>query len=291
MRLAAGTIYIIGASIAIVAISYGYFQQWMPNQAEAENYRVRAEELQAEGNKQHQAEKRVKDATVIVETEAAKWRSVVATRAPRPSVSEGGINLNVNAWQLAVDTQKFRNNVQRAVNAQVKKGGIRVVNGPLIPGASDAQVNQIINTYYNLQDYGFPIVIYDLGQVTVEGTYKQILANVKSWSSMPRYLALADGLAITGTSPKFTGTYNLQLIGFIRGKEIYPQVPEAASAGGGAGRGGFGGGSPFGGSNPFGTGGPHGGFGGPGGPGGPPGFTGGRPPGGVPGGGGARGER
>lgn len=285
MKLASGTIYIIGASIAIVALSYGYFQQWMPNQAEAENYRTRTDELNTEAGKQGQANKRVQEATRLVEDAASKWRAVVATRAPRPSVAEGGINLNVNAWQLAVDSRKFRNNVQRAVNNQVKKGGVLVVNGPLVPGATDAQVNQIVNTYYNLQEFGFPVVIYDLGQVTVEGTYKQILANVRSWASMPRYLALADGLAITGTSPKFTGTYNLQVVGFIRGKEIYAQVPEAATGGaGGGGASGFGG--------------PPAGFGGPGGPpsGIPPGaFGGGGRPGGPTGagraGGGAPGGR
>lgn len=287
MKLASGTIYIIGASIAVVALSYGYFQQWMPNQAEAENYRTRTDELNTEAGKQGQANKRVQEATRLVEDAASKWRAVVATRAPRPSVAEGGINLNVNAWQLAVDSRKFRNNVQRAVNNQVKKGGVLVVNGPLVPGATDAQVNQIVNTYYNLQEFGFPVVIYDLGQVTVEGTYKQILANVRSWASMPRYLALADGLAISGTSPRFTGTYNLQVVGFIRGKEIYAQVPEASASGGAGGGGGapsFGGGPPAGFGGPGGrpSGVPPGAFGGGGRPGGPAGA--GRAGGGAPGG-------
>ncbi|RYG34087.1 hypothetical protein EON81_16480, partial [bacterium] len=242
MKLASGTIYIIGASVAIAALSYGFFQEYLPNDAEAKNYNARAVELQEQADKQKAANDRVEKATVLVEGEAAKWRAIVATRAPRPSVSEGGINLNVNAWQLAIDSRKFRNNIQRAVNAQVKKGGIRVVTGPLVPapggGDPNSSANALLTGFYNLQEYGFPVVIFNLGTVTVEGTYKQILTNVRSWASMPRYLAVADGLAITGTTPRFTGTYNLQMVGFIRGNEIYPAVPEGAAATGGGGLGG-----------------------------------------------------
>jgi hypothetical protein len=146
-------------------------------------------------------------------------------------VSRGGINLNVNAFQLAVDTRRFRNNVQRAVNKQVISGGVKVLSLAPIPGIDvNAPANSILASYYNYPTIAFPVVIYDLGQVEVEGTYEQILANVRSWSRMPRYLAVADGLTLSGTAPRLRGTYNVSIVGYIRTNGIFPPVPEAASA-------------------------------------------------------------
>ena len=63
----------------------------------------------------------------------------------------------------------------------------------------------------------------------------QIMANVRAYKSMPRYLAVADGLAISGTSPNLTGTYNLSIVGFIRtASSIFPADTSAATAPGGA---------------------------------------------------------
>jgi len=167
----------------------------------------------------------------------------------------------------------------------VKKGGVRVLSGPTVPGP-DANINpnDLVTTYYGMSSYPFPIVVYDLGQVTVQGTYDEIMANYKSWSNMPRFLAQAHQLALTGTSPTLTATYNLEIVGFIPGKEIFPAVPFQGVAAGGAG-GGFGGG--FAGGGPSRAGGPPGAGGFPGGPGGFPGG----PGAGFPGGAGARGGR
>lgn len=57
---------------------------------------------------------------------------------------------------------------------------------------------------------------------------------------MPNFLAVADGLQITGTSPVLTGTYNLTMVAFIRGDRVFPRVPDgvAAPAGGAPGPGG-----------------------------------------------------
>jgi len=266
LKLSALTIYIIGLAVAIIALSFGFFHQFMPNMKDAESFNARAEELQAEAAKEGQAKKRLENAKSLVEQEAAKWRAVVARRTPESSVKRGGIDLSVNGWQLTVDSQQFRNNIQRDVNAQIRVGGVKILQAPTIPGPGvNESANSLINSYYQLQTYGFPVLIFNLGTITVEGTYDQIMDNVRSYASMPNYLAVADGLALTGTNGQFTGTYNLTVIGFIRATDIFPSVPEIGAAGG------AGGGSPFGG----GPGGPPPGFGGPGGP--PPGF-GGAPP-------------
>lgn len=243
-----------------MAITYGLFQHYIPNSTEAGYYRTYAEQLDAEGNNLPAAEGRLKKAEDLVTTKAGEWRAVVATKTPQPDVYNRGINLNVDAWQLTVDTKKFRDNIQRAINAQLVKGGVKVIgNGPQVPMPTDS-ATEVLATFYNYPTIAFPVVIQELGQITVEGTEAQIMENVRAWKNMPRYLAVASGLTISGTSPRLRGTYSVALVGYIRGKEVFPAVPEAsAPAGGGAlGVGGRGPGGP-----PPGIGGP-GGFGRPG---------------------------
>lgn len=259
MKLAPITIYAFGISVALIGVAYGLFQQAMPNNAEAQLYRDRAAELSTVKGQLRQAQNRVTTAATIASDAAVAWRGYVATKTPPRSVQQGGIDLSVNPYQLAVDTTRFRNSVQKALNAQLKRGGVKVT-GPFVPGLTQTDsVGGILASYYNYPTIAFPIVIYDLGQVTVKGTYAQITENVRAWSRMPRYIAIADGLQITGTSPNLTGTYNLQLIGFIRADDTFGPIPEgtaAAPAGGlpaGAGGRGFGG-------PPAGFGGPPGGI-------------------------------
>ena len=248
MKIGALPILLIGVAVGVIALSWAFFQEWQPNRTEAGYWNDTRDLRIAEGNKLPLAEARVELAEEMVNKEAAKWRSVVQVHTPGTSVASRGINLGVNAWQLVVDTRAFRNNVQRAVNAQLHTHGVTVANGPTVPFPDDNAAGIVAN-YYNYPAIQFPVVIFDLGTVTVQGTYSQITSHVRAWSRMPRYLAVADGLAITGTSPNLTGTYNLTIVGYIRGGEIYPKVPEGAAptvsapaAGGGTSPAGVGGG-------------------------------------------------
>jgi hypothetical protein len=272
MKLSPLPIYLIGIAIALIAASYGFFHQWMPNTTEAERFEATNQELQAVINQRPQAQKRVDDAVKLVEAEAAKWRAIVALRTPPKSRAERGVDISVDPYQLIVDTQGFRNDIQRSVNAQLKAGNVTVVQGPYVPGPdATTPSNEILRTFYNYPPYAFPVIILDLGQVTVRGTYEQIKANVEAYAKMPRYLAVADGLTLTGTGKILTGTYNLSVLGFIRGTSIAAPLPEGAAPAGPAGIGGAAGGI-----NPFaGAAGPPNRGGGPAGP--PGGFGGGGP--------------
>lgn len=248
MKLSPITIIILGIAVAVIALSYGFFWQVVPNLQEAHNFDQSRETLQTAADQLPMANKRVAQAKQLVETSVAQWRDIAMVRTPVENINQGGISLAVNAYQLSVDTQKYRNSVQKAVNARVRLGGVKVVNGPYVTGpAVDEPASQLLANYYNFGQYPFPVVIFDLGTVTVQGTYQQILANVRSWKNMPHYLAVTDGLQITGTSPVLTGTYNLQVVGFIRGKDIFPDVPEAAASTSGGGMGARAGGPGFGG--------------------------------------------
>ncbi len=232
MKLSFWTIIIMAVSVAFGILSFAIFHQTLPTLAEAKYYDDYRALLQTEADKMPRARRRVAKAKEIVQAKANTWNGYVATRTPETDVSRGGISLAVNPYQLTVDTQKYRDSIQKAVNSQIKKGGIKVVSGPRIRdvASTDESGADVLADYYNYPTtLKFPVVILDLGPVTVAGTYAQIMANVRAYKDMPRYLAVADGLAITGTSPNLTGTYNLSIVGFIRGKEIFP-APAAPSA-------------------------------------------------------------
>lgn len=246
MKLSPLTIVIIGLAVMLVALGVG-LRSFLPDMKETEMVRQNAADLKREAEKQALANRRVEKAIAKVNQMAREWQGVVAAKTPPADVASGGINLAVHRWKLVNDAFVFRNNVQRAVNAQVKKGGVRVVQGPLVPMPTE-NATQIVETYFNYPAIRFPVAVFDLGQVTVQGTYSQITENMRSWAAMPRYLAVASDLQITGTSPRLTGTYNVTVVAYIRGDKIAAPVPEVPGAtvianqggggGGGAPRGG-----------------------------------------------------
>ena len=134
---------------------------------------------------------------------------------------------------------------------------------------SSTPANQLLASFFNYPAIPFPVVIFDFGTITVQGTYRQIMDHVRAYKNMPNYLAVTDGLRIDGTSPNLTGTYNLSIVGFIRAKKIAPAVNEGVASGStGAAGGGFGASGPPPGMGPggIGPGGVRGGGGGGGGP-------------------------
>jgi len=237
MKLGRFAILMIGIMIFIAATSWGYFYCYMPNMKEVGMLNDNKALNEAESAKMPKAKARLATAQKMIDVKAAEWKAIVDTRTPPMDVAHGGIDLSVNPWYLAIDTPKYRDSVQRAVNTQIKKGGVKVISAPLVPQIdANGPVNQILSSFYNYPALKFPVVIFDFGTITVQGTYKQILDNVRAYKNMPNYLAVTDGLRLDGTSPNLTGTYNLTVVGFIRTKSIAPDVPEgAAVAAGGPG--------------------------------------------------------
>jgi hypothetical protein len=252
------TIWLIGISFSLIVLGVALIRYWLPQQEETTLKVANYNQYVTEAQKIGQVIKKKEKAAELVKLAEAKWRPYVETRTPLANTQLGGININVNPYQLIQDTKRYRNNVQRAVNKQLGVGGVKEIEGPRIPGVTDGDApNGILASYYNYPAVPFPVVIYDLGQVQVKGTYEQIMKHVRSWSNMPRYLAITQGLALTGTAPTLTATYNLTIVGFIRHDGIFPPVPDGAPVGGAAPAGGMpggrGGGAPFGGTSaPFG---------------------------------------
>lgn len=244
--LYARTIWLIFISFSLIVLAAGFFKFWQPQQETTSNKVSVYNAYVLEVNKASAAVKKKKAAVEAIKAAEAAWLPYVATKTPPQNVRDGGINVNVNPYQLLLDTKIFRDSVQTALNTQLKKGGVKVMVGPRISGITDQDApNSILASYYNYPSAPFPVVIYDLGQVTVQGTYEQILENVRAWSSMPQYLAVAHNLALSGTAPRLTGTYDLSLVGYIRYDGVHGPVPDSggAAAAGGAAPAGAGGGA------------------------------------------------
>lgn len=86
------------------------------------------------------------------------------------------------------------------------------------------------------------VYTYPLGNVTVSGTFEQVLRHTERWNRFDR-LALVDGLILAGNSPVLTGTYNVTLYEFSHADKVGPEIPQAGTPTGGGG-GGFPGGMP-----------------------------------------------
>lgn len=280
MRLisSAWTVIIIAISLSLAIVAYAFFYKYRPMETEIAYSNDLAQKLEDQAALQGKAQKRVEKAIQLVNEASRDWVEIVATRTPPTSVAAGGINLAVDPYTLLADTVTFRNNIQRAVNAQILKGGVKLVDpGPYIPGPTDFDsTGGLLSSFYNYPDYKFPILIYNLGTIRVSGTYEQIMANVEAYKTMPHYLAVTDGLRIDGTSPNLIGTYQLTIVGFIQTKKLPGPVPEGEAQAGSASLAGMRGGA-------MGR-----GMGGPGMPGMPPGLMGPGGPGGMRGPGGGK---
>jgi hypothetical protein len=211
-------------SAIILAVGYSNYDPTMKEVASWKIYRDGL--IQELSSNRAKAIVREKDAEQKATATVKTWNAIAATRTLPNSLQQGGIDLSMNEYQLAIVIPTFRNSMQKMLNTQVKAGGVKVITGPSIPLAP-TDPTKILLTYFNYPVLP-PVVIFDLGTVTVEGTFKQISDNMEAWSRMPHFLAVADGLRLTGTSPKLTGTYAVSIVGFLQTdpkRPIFPPVP------------------------------------------------------------------
>ncbi|MFX9097315.1 hypothetical protein ABTN72_20145, partial [Acinetobacter baumannii] len=72
------------------------------------------------------------------------WNAIVATNTPPDRLAAGGIDMSVNPQQLVVDTRTFRDEIQRRVNEQVVQGGVKVLDGPIVPRINETDSSDAI---------------------------------------------------------------------------------------------------------------------------------------------------
>jgi hypothetical protein len=236
MKLSGWTWLVVGFCLSIIILSYGYFYYQVPNNEEAASIKENAQEYADQTTPQikKNAIKRVTDAQAIVDQESTEWQAIVDRKTPPSNVAEGGIDLSQNLYQLTLDTPIFANNVQRAVNAQLRHANVKVLQGPSVP-FPPTEPDTIKESYFNYPAYPFPVCVFKFGTVTVEGTYDQVMENVRGWADMPNYLAVTQGVALNGTSPHITATYDLTVVALIRGHKMAQDISSNIAGVSGAG--------------------------------------------------------
>ncbi|MEZ5163344.1 MAG: hypothetical protein R2688_06250 [Fimbriimonadaceae bacterium] len=216
MKLSAITWIIVGLSIFLASIGFAFFQYWKPNTEEAKNYKAWQGQLEAEGAKLPAAKARFEKAQEKVMEQNDAWNQIVLRKTPTEGFFAGGVDLATNRYDMTHLVRKFRNEVQRDVNNQMRRGGVLVVQGPTVPTPPDDPAG-VVSGYFNYPAAGTPVAIFDLGQVTIRGTWSQISANIQAWSEMPNYLAVADGLSISHFVA-FDRDHNVTVVAFLQGK-------------------------------------------------------------------------
>jgi hypothetical protein len=224
-KISALTWIVCGLALGILAAAYGFTQHYQPKTQHAADINAYADSLSAEAAKLNASAKKLERAHEMVREKEAEWNEIVQVKTP----PENTVNLGVTPFQLTVESKKFHNKLQAAVNQQVKAGGVEVVQGPTVPVPTE-DPNSIMASYYNYPAIGYPVVIFELGTVTVKGSYSQITENARSWKYMPNYLAVSGGLQISGTEPTLTGTYSLVLLGYLRGRDLPTRLQAAVAA-------------------------------------------------------------
>ncbi|MEP0767198.1 MAG: hypothetical protein HRF45_11735 [Fimbriimonadia bacterium] len=221
-----------GGIVLAVLIATGlYLLVISPTQKKLEYQNARNVALEQVIAQRPQAENRVRQAKEEQAAVAAEWASYIARKSPPTSV----INLDQNRWRLTTQFRSFRNKLQADLFAHMRKTGVRVLSGPTVPGAGD-DPNQLVSSYFNYPTLPYPCAILPIGTMQVSGTFSQILQHVEAWNRLPNYIALTDGLQLSGTSPNLVGTYSLLVLVFPRGEYIndepVPWFGSSADAGG-----------------------------------------------------------
>jgi len=225
MNVSATSIRVAYISFSFTLMSFVYFMHYAPSTETLSQYENYINQLELQRMRLPAAKKRIKKTLDEIKTTSDKWESIIKLKTPPLSLIDGGIDLSVNRWQLTVNARKFRDNAQELINNHMKSRNIKVISGPLIPTPT-SEASKIVEDYFNYPAIPFPVVIFDLGEISVQGNTEQIESHIKSWNNLPRFMALTHNLKLSGTSPKILATYDLSIIGYIRGNEISSYVPE-----------------------------------------------------------------
>lgn len=224
-KLTRPQIFIIGGVSAVVIAIGGYFGLIDPaiKIRDAEEQRLATRRSVADGLSS--AKKKEADAKKKVAQAKADWNVYERQYMPPVDVSN-----TYSAWQDLINEQV------RVLGPKLDKflngdKNVTVVQGSFALPAPPSDPNMSINELY----------VFTPGGVTVQGTFKNVLANAERWNRFDR-LVLVTGLQLTGNSPALVASYNLQVFEYTRGDRTKAiAIPQAAGGNGGMG-GGMGGG-------------------------------------------------
>lgn len=188
---------------------------------------------------QKKAQERVLDALETVQRAEIEWKQVADTKTP----SAGRMSLITQRWQTVVNARRWHATVEQDLRRWIARNGVRVIappGGPFVPYPT-SQPNDLIAYYFNYPALPFPVAIWDLGQVTVQGTYTQVINNVRSWNKIPGYIASVRGVSLEGTGNTIRATYGLTVLAYVNTPWVFagpaegggvPDISQAAAPAG-----------------------------------------------------------
>jgi hypothetical protein len=226
MSKVSGYVWVV-CGVVLMAVTWAGFW-WLkigPEREEIKAYREVNQKLDTIISKQSQeaARKRVADALQAVNEAQIEWKRIAETKTP----SRGRFNLLDHRWQLTVNARQWHSNVERDLKQWIARSGVRVLAptneageiGPFVPYPTD-NANELVEFYFNYPALPYPVAIWDLGTITVEGTYDQIVRHVRSWNDIPGYIASVRGLSIEGTNNRLRGRYNLVVVAYVNSDNV-----------------------------------------------------------------------
>lgn len=218
-KLSSLTFIVVGVLLMATIFAYFWFMRINPANIEAGYYEEQNRQLQeiiSDASKKAATE-RVRQALTKVRDAEMNWKATVQKRTP----SSGQMNLVPNRWQLTVNARRWHAVVERDLNSWFSKTGVRLVEPALlqVPFPTDLP-NDLVRFYFNYPAFPFPIAIWDLGTVTVEGSYDAIMNHVRSWSRIPNYIVSVRGLSVTGTGNRLRATYGLTAVVYINTENV-----------------------------------------------------------------------
>ena len=236
-KITQAQVYIIGAVLTVITAALIYFLLIKPSMESLAEQTAKYEQRKAVADKMDGAKKARKTAETQIAAAKADW--AIYDRQLMPNIDISNLIIGQKQlWneQIVVLVPKVEKFLQADKSVQVVSAAITAPT----PSGDPNTVNKKQFTY-------------DLGTVSVAGTFPAILKHAERWNRFDR-LIMVTGLTLSGNSPRLVGTYSLRCFEFTHGEKPGDPIPQASPSTGG----GFGG--------------PPAGFGGPGGGGPPPGY-------------------
>lgn len=226
-KITPAQIWIIGAVLIVIAAVTIYFALIKPTNEAIQAAADRISAAQTIIDKQPQALKDQEKAKQEVAEAKAKWsiydREYMYTRYNghvQPIVDISNLLTGMRElWyeQIKVLQPKVQNFLLADKTVQVVSSSLKVAAPPSDP-------NSIARKAF----------VFDLGSVTVVGSFNDVLNNAERWNKFDR-LMLVDGLSLQGNSPKLAGTYTLRCIELTHGEKPAETIPQASGNQGGFG--------------------------------------------------------
>jgi hypothetical protein len=146
-----------------------------------------------------EAERQLAQAKADFSVLVSKYEKLMNEKMPPISLAD-----RMGGWMAVID--ELADNLGPKVEAWPKKSKVKLISGISVP-APPSDPNSVQTD----------MIVVPLGNLTVQGSFAQIMAHIRSWNKFDR-LVQVDPVSLSGHSPNMTGQYNLTVYLFPRGQ-------------------------------------------------------------------------